>query len=168
MLLRPSSSLWAPFVGVLSQSLFTNDILVASPKEPVHKLRLSQLFEYLKEHSLVINVAKCQFGPSFIGFLGHQITLNSARPLPDKVKAVTTFKEPVNISFYVRFIQSADQIMLPPFSALLGIARGSNPLVQVDDMLNAFQEAKETLAETAMLTHPHMDAPMHCINNKCF
>ena len=69
-----------------------DDILVASPAEASHKLHLSQLFEHLRDLGLVISVAKCQFGPSSIDFLSHRITPNGATPLPDKVKAVTTFR----------------------------------------------------------------------------
>ena len=83
--------------GLESVVVYMNDNLVASPKEVVRKLHLRQLYDHLKEHGLVINVAKCQFGQSLIEFVSHQITLNSARPLPDKVKAVTTFKQPVAI-----------------------------------------------------------------------
>ena len=46
-----------------------DDILVASPGEASHKVHLSQLFECLRDHGLVINVAKCQFGLSSIDFL---------------------------------------------------------------------------------------------------
>ena len=63
------------------------------------------------------------------------------------------------INFYRCFIPSAGKIMLHPFSALLGKAKGLKPLVWTDDMLKGFHEAKVALAEAALLTHPHKGAP---------
>ena len=69
-------------------------ISVGSLEDAAHKLQLSQLFECLRDHGLVINMAKCHFGWSYIHFLGHRITPNGATPLPGNVKAVTTFRQP--------------------------------------------------------------------------
>ena len=149
--------------------VYMDDILVASPEEASHKLHLRQLFERLRDHGLVINVAKCQFGRSAIDFLGHRITPKGATPLPDKVKAVMTFRRPNTIkglqefvgmiNFYRRFIPAAAKIMSPLFSALSGKAKGLKPLVWTSDMLRAFQGAKEALADAALLTHPQKGAP---------
>ena len=146
--------------GLEAVFVYMDDILVASPEEASHKLHLSQLFERLREHGLVINLAKCQFGLSSIDFLGHRITPNGATPLPDKVKAVITFRRPSTIkgleefvgmiNFYRRFIPSAAKIMSPLFSALSGKIKGLKPLVWTGDMLKAFHEAKAALAEAAI------------------
>ena len=113
--------------------------LVTSSEDAVYKLHVRKLFERLREHRLVINMAKCQFDHSPINLLGHQIAPNCARLLPDKVKAVTNFKQPVTIkglqefvciiNFYRRFIPSAAQVMSPLFSALSGKTRDPKPLV---------------------------------------
>ena len=105
------------------------DILVASSDE---------LFERLRDHRLVINIAKCQFGFSSIDFLGHQITPMGAEPLPDKVKGIMAFRLPPTtkglqefagtINFYCHFIPSAAKLMSPLFSALSGKSKGFKPL----------------------------------------
>ena len=148
--------------------VYTDNILVASLEEAAHKLHIGQLFECFRKHSVVINVGKCQFGQSSIDFLSHQITPNGAAPLPDMVKVVTNFKQPVTIkglqefvgmiNFYYYFIPMAAQIISSTFFVLLGIARGPKHLVWTRDMLNAFQEAKAALAGAVMLTHPCGDA----------
>ena len=116
--------------GLEAVFVYMDDIVVASPEEASHKLHLSQLFEYLREHGLVINLAKCQFGLSSIDFLGHRITPNDATPVPDKIKAVIIFRRPSTIkgleefvgmiNFYRRFIPWAAKIVSPLFSALSG------------------------------------------------
>ena len=114
-------------------------------------------------------MAKCQFGWSPIDFLGHGITPNGATPLPDKVKAVTAFRQPNTIkglqefvgmiNFYHCFISSAAKIVSPLFSALSGNDKALKPLIWTDDMLKAFFGAKEALAEAVLFTHPYKGAP---------
>ena len=79
--------------GLEAVFVYMDDILVASPEEASHKLHLNQLFECRRDHGLVIDVAKCQFGWSPIDFFGHRVTPNGSTLLPDKVKAVTAFRQ---------------------------------------------------------------------------
>ena len=46
-------------------------------------------------YGLVIDVSKSQFGRDTIDFLGHHITHAGVMPLPNKVDAITQFKQPV-------------------------------------------------------------------------
>ena len=48
--------------GLGAVFVYMDDILVASREEASDKLNFSQLFEYVRDHGLVINVATCQFG----------------------------------------------------------------------------------------------------------
>ena len=83
--------------GLVSVFVYIDDILVTCLEQTAHKLHQGHLFECLREHGLVINVAKCQFGQSSINFLGHHITPNSTKPLPDMVNVVNSFKQPVTV-----------------------------------------------------------------------
>ena len=142
------------------------DILVASRDAAEHTVHLRQLFQRLQEHGLVINVAKSQFGRSKIDFLGHRITQHGAMPLPDKVEAITQFKQPVTVkglqefvgmvNFYHRFIPAASQLMSPFYAALVGKPKTS---VWSIAMEKAFQDTKAALAGAALLTHPRHNVP---------
>lgn len=108
--------------------VYINDILVASRTVKEHLIHLRQVFQCLEEHGLIINLGKCRFGCSTIDFLGHRITAHRISPLPDKVKAICQFQQPVSIkglqefvgmvNFYHRFIPAAAAIMQPLFAAL--------------------------------------------------
>ena len=74
--------------------IYLDDILVASIDIETHLQHLCLLFDQLSQHSLVINVTKCQFGCNEIDFLGHRITHNGILPLPDKVAPITNFPKP--------------------------------------------------------------------------
>ena len=156
--------------GLKTVFVYFNDILVSSPNQALRKLHLRQWFERLRDHGLVINVAKCQFGCPSIDFLGHHITQHGATALTDKVEAIAAFKQPATIkdlhrfvgmvNFYRRFIPSAARIMAPLFSALSAKASVPKLLVWTEDMLRAFQDAKAALIKSTMLAHPRKNAPI--------
>jgi hypothetical protein len=145
---------------------FLDDILIASRTREEHLHHLRLLFERLKKHGLVINLAKCQFGRSEISFLGHLITSHGSKPLPDKVEAIRNFARPETvkglqqfagmINFYHRFLPSAARIMQPLYGALAGKPKN---LVWSTTMLTAFENAKNALANATMLTFPRENAP---------
>ena len=156
--------------------MYIDDILVASRNVKEHKIHLRQLFKRLKDHDLVVNVAKCCFGLNKIDFLGHLITQHGITPLPSKVDAVRQFKQPSTVkglqefvgmvNFYHRFIQAAAKIIMPLFAALSGkpktLALSGKPktLVWSEDMIKSFQDTKSALARAAMLTHPRHNVPI--------
>ncbi|KAL1264200.1 hypothetical protein QQF64_004555 [Cirrhinus molitorella] len=149
--------------------VYLDDILVASASKSEHLTHLRTLFERLRQHGLIINTTKCQFGFSTIDFLGHRVTKDGAIPLPSKVEAVTQFPRPLTVksmqeflgmvNFYHRFIPRAAQLMQPLYEAL----KGKKPKHTVDwtvDKEKAFTDTKAALANAAMLAHPLPAAPI--------
>ena len=125
-----------------------------------HVLHLLTVFERLVSHGLVINVSKCQFGTLTIDYLGHHITRERAIPLPARVDAIRTFERQTTVkelqqfagmvSFYHRFVPNSPRIMRHIYAAL-----ASNPvnLEWSNDLEEAFNAAKEALAQATMLVH---------------
>ncbi|KAJ8400212.1 hypothetical protein AAFF_G00399060 [Aldrovandia affinis] len=74
--------------------VYLDDILVASDCKEQHLSHLWILFDCLSQHSLIMNLAKCQFGLLSINFLGHHITKDGAVTLPSKVAAMWDFPRP--------------------------------------------------------------------------
>ena len=146
--------------------VYIDDILIASRSKSEHRAHLRQVLERLQQHGLVINVAKCQFGKTEIDFLGHHITKDGATPLPTKVAAISEFTRPSTVkglqefigmvNFYHRFVPAAANIMHPLYQALVGKPK---ELLWSEEMISAFNQAKEALAKATMLTHPQADAP---------
>ena len=116
----------------------------------------------------MINEKKCQFGAKEIDFLGHRITSQGAIPKPDKVEAIQNFPQPTTIkglqefagmvNFYHRFIPSAAKVMQPLYQAVAGKSKQKN-LTWSEDMIRAFTDTKEALANATMLVHPRFNAP---------
>lgn len=64
---------------------FLDYILLASPDETSHLQCLRQLFQCLAEYGMLINTNKCEFGNAYITFLGHEVSVEGIKPLPEKV-----------------------------------------------------------------------------------
>ena len=110
--------------------------------------------------------AKCQFGLDTLDFLGHRITCTGIMPLPEKVDAITRFKQPITIkglqefvgmvNFYRRFLPGAAQLMILLFEALTGKPK---KLVWNDAMVKDFEDTKKAMAGATLLTYPRQNAP---------
>ena len=146
---------------------YIDDVLVASKDRETHKQHLRVLFQKFQEHGLVVNVAKCQFGQDTLDFLGHRITSHGIQPLPDKVEAIMQLERPQTVkglqefvgmvNFYRRFLPAAAEIMSSLFEALKGKPK---TIHWNETMTQAFHETKRALAEAALLTYPHPNAPI--------
>ncbi|GFR14806.1 gag-pol polyprotein [Trichonephila clavata] len=97
--LRNASQTFQRFMNTVLSGLdflfcYLNDILIASADEETHKKHLRILFYRLDECGLCINPPKCLFGASQISFLGHKITSNGLKPVPEKVEVIRNVPEP--------------------------------------------------------------------------
>lgn len=96
---------------------YIDDILIASSSKEEHEQHLRIVFERLREYGLTINWSKCVFGQKEITFLGHLVTPEGIKPLPEKIQTILDFPKPtvahelrrfISIcNFYRRFIPSA-------------------------------------------------------------
>ena len=77
--------------------VYIDDVLVASASAEQHEHDLRQLFSALRRFLLVLNASKCEFGVREIEFLGHRVSAQGIRPLPDKIKAVRHFERPRSV-----------------------------------------------------------------------
>jgi len=149
---------------------YIDDILVASRDEEEHKMHLRTIFNRLCQQGIKLNVEKCAFGQKRITFLGHEVSADGTRPLPDKVEAIRNFKPPQmakqlrqflgTINFYRRFVPEAarDQAILN--EALKGPKKGNTPIEWTTELDLAFNHCKEKLAQATLLAHPILDAPL--------
>ena len=96
---------------------YIDDICVASVTIEQHRRNLAEVFRRLRENHLAINLCKCEFGKSEIKFLGHLVSADGIRPLPEKVTAICEFLNPkiaqelkrfiAIVNFYRKFLPNA-------------------------------------------------------------
>ena len=154
MFQRLMDSVTSQLTGVF---VYLDDMLVASPTAQQHERDLRNLFTSLARFGLVLNVNKCVFGVSELQFLGHTVSQQGIKPLPDKVLAVKNFERPQSVralqrflgmvNFYRRFLPGVTAVMRPLTDVLAGAPK---QLVWQDDMTTSFQQTKERLAEATL------------------
>ena len=145
--------------------VYIDDILVASKDEESHQNKLRELFSCLRDNGLAVNADKCVFGVPSLTFLGHQVDSEGVRPLPKRVAAVRDFPAPKDksslqeflglINYYHRFIPHAAHVLQPLNAAL---RKSAGPFSWTPQLDVAFIQAKEALANAALLVHPQPDA----------
>ncbi|GFU88559.1 hypothetical protein TNCV_4442361 [Trichonephila clavipes] len=137
-----------------------------------HRSHLRTIFQRLSSYGLKLNISKCVFGVTELVFLGHLITPDGIKPLPDKVQAVLDYKQPETVgslrkflgllNFYRRFLPKAaeQQYILSEFLKGSKGKKDSKPLNWSSEAITAFQRCKQALADAALLAHPSPSAPL--------
>ena len=67
---------------------YLDNILIHSPDVPTHLIHMRQLFQRLREADLKLNREKCNFFKSHIHYLGHLISGEGIKPLPEKLESI--------------------------------------------------------------------------------
>ncbi|GFU04529.1 hypothetical protein TNCV_1515831 [Trichonephila clavipes] len=112
-----------------------------------HRSHLRTIFQRLSSYGLKLNIFKCVFGVTELIFLGHLITPDGIKPLPDKVQAVLDYKQPETVgslrkflgllNFYRRFLPKAaeQQYLLSEFLKGSKGKKDSKPLNALSKLL---------------------------------
>ncbi|GFW43654.1 hypothetical protein TNCV_4770031 [Trichonephila clavipes] len=152
--------------------VYLDDILCYSENAEEHRSHLRTIFQRLSSYGLKLNISKCVFGVTELIFLGHLITPDGIKPLPDKVQAVLDYKQPETVgslrkflgllNFYRRFLPKAaeQQYLLSKFLKGSKGKKDSKPLNWSAEAITAFQRCKQALADAALLAHPSPSAPL--------
>ncbi len=118
------------FAGLDFVFWYLDDIVVASISKEQHLIHLQLVLDRLREHGLVLNAEKCEFGQEAVEFLGHKVTCRGAEPLKKHLAAITKFRPPSTvkelqaflglINFYCRFLPGIAKTLLPLTELLKG------------------------------------------------
>ncbi|GFV19609.1 hypothetical protein TNCV_478351 [Trichonephila clavipes] len=128
--------------------VYLDDILCYSENAEEHRSHLRTIFQRLSSYGLKLNISTCVFGVTELIFLGHLITPDDIKPLPDKVQAVLDYKQPETVGSLRKFL------------GLLNFYRRFLPKAAEQQVLTAFQRCKQALADAALLAHPSPSAPL--------
>ena len=76
---------------------YLDDILMYSTSWEEHLQHLETVFRHLKAANMNIKPSKCQFFKQYSHYLGHLISEQGIKPLPDKIMVSTNLAEPRNV-----------------------------------------------------------------------
>lgn len=174
--LRNAAQTWQRFIDSVLRGLtfcfaYLDDVLVYSASREQHYQHLRAVFERLGKYGVVLNVAKCIFGQPEVDFLGHRISSAGSLPLTEKVDAILQLPKPSTVkelrrylgmlNFYRRHLPRTAEQQAPLNEALTGPNIKSNsPVAWTEAMNAAFEATKNSLAKSALLAHPKLDAPL--------
>uniref|UniRef100_H3C3V9 ribonuclease H n=1 Tax=Tetraodon nigroviridis TaxID=99883 RepID=H3C3V9_TETNG len=80
--------------GVRNCEVYLDDIVAYSKTWTEHLVTLREIFDRLRQVSLTLNLAKCEFGCATVSYLGKQVGQGQVRALADKVQAILDFPVP--------------------------------------------------------------------------
>ena len=102
---------------------YLNDILIYSPDVATHLKHLEQIFERLCEVDLKLKMEKCSFLKKHIQYLGHIVSGEGIRPVPEKLHSIQNMPRPYTstevkqflglIGYYRKFIPRYADIARP-------------------------------------------------------
>ena len=152
--------------------VYIDDILIFSPSQEEHLQHIREVLRRLQENGLILHPGKCIFGQTNIEFLGHTISSDGVTPLPAKVEAIRRFPTPTTIkalqefigmiTYYHRFLPNIAKILAPLHNALKGKPKKLSWPPEADA---AFKQAKDALADAAMLTYPAPNAQLQLVTD---
>ena len=149
--------------------VYLDDILVASSSAQQHAEDLKLVLARLRAAGLTVNRKKCILGQEEVKFLGHLVSAAGIVPLPSKVKAIDAMPRPRTkedlqrflgcLNFYHRFIPALAEILAPLHTLTASVSTQKSLLVWSSKQLDAFSEAKSSLAAAICLHHPDPSQP---------
>ena len=69
-----------------------------------HVSRLEAVFSRLQQHGLKLKASKCDFFKDSVKYLGHIVSAKGVETDPDKLEAVKSWPEPVNVKTLRSFL----------------------------------------------------------------
>lgn len=141
--------------------VYIDNILIFSRSQAEH---VSEVLQWLCEHSLYLKAEKCSFHQSSIHFLGYNVNEQGVKMDEGKVSAVTFWPTPTTVkelqrflgfaNFYRRFIQNYSLLTSPLTSLLKGKPKSLAWNPEAD---KALQTLKTAFTTAPLLCHPYPD-----------
>lgn len=151
--------------GVKNCEAYLDDIVVYSSTWAEHMCTLQEVFRRLREASLTVNLAKCEFGKAMVTYLGKHVGQGQVRPLAAKVQAILDFPVPESrrqlrrflgmCGYYRGFCKNFASVVCP----LTSLTSPSKSFVWTDACQESFDAAKALLCSAPVLTAPDFSRP---------
>lgn len=152
-----------PFVAV-----YIDDILIASIDPEEHKRHLTIVLQRLHDNNLQLKLSKCHTFVDSVTFLGHHISANGIKPLDSRLKVITDFPKPDNITqlrsfvgmvnFCRRFVPNMSNLVAPLTE--LSVGKKRDKIVWTKATNEAYERIKGSLVDIVSLAFPNNELPL--------
>ena len=140
--------------------VFLDDIIVISSTFEQHLERLNAVFNRLKAANLKLKPSKCRLFQIKVKFLGSVVSADGIEPDPDKLKAISDWPVPANLtelrafvglaSYYRRHVEGFSDIAKP----LSELTKKNQPFIWGSEQQKAFEMLKYRLTHYPVLAPP--------------
>ena len=150
--------------------VFIDDILIYFKSAQEHEQHLRVVLEKLRTNKLYAKFSKCEFWLEKVTVLGHILTADGVTVDPEKVKVVSNWRQPTNVSeirsflglagYYRRFIEGFSKIARP----MTELLKKEKKFIWTETYERSFQELERRLTTAPVLTLPdiHQDFVIYC------
>jgi transposase InsO family protein len=149
--------------------VYLDNILIYSQNEADHLRHVEQVLAVLKTEELRCSGHKCLFGLKEIQYVGHLVSRNHIRPMPDKLKAVEEWPCPSNVhdvrsflglcGYYRRYVKNFANIATPLHELTAGNVTKRQSVLWLPLHKAAFLKLKEVLVSAPVLLTPDQTKP---------
>lgn len=151
--------------------VYLDDILIFSRSVEEHVQHLRAVLQVLRENKFYGKMSKCEFGKERIDFVGHIVGVNGVEVEEDKIKALSDFTVPKNVTelrsflglanFYRKFVKDFSKIAAPLFD----LTRANTSFVWQDQHQVSFESLKKALSSTPVLRLPDPNLPFTVVTD---
>ena len=145
--------------------VYIDDIIVFSANFEQHLERLQQIFDRIRKANLSLKPRKCSFLRTETKFLGHIISSDGIKPLPEKISTIKNYPRPQDkkeilsflglVGYYRKFIKDFSKIAGP----LHDLARRNATFIWTTSHETAFCTLRNALINPPVLAYPDYDKP---------
>jgi transposase InsO family protein len=156
------------YIDVFVQ-VYLDDILIYSDTEDDHAHHIDLVLSLLQTEELRCSGHKCSFGLEEIQYVGHLVSQNGIRPMPEKLKAVESWPCPSNVhdvrsflglcGFYRRYVKNFAKIASPLHDLTGGNVTKRQIIKWFPLHEKAFLELKAALVTAPVLLMPDSSKP---------
>ena len=144
---------------------YLDDILIYSPDVETHLKHLELIFQRLHEVDLKLKMEKCSFLKKHIQYLGHIISGDGIKPVPEKLSVIQQMPHPYTskevkqflglVGYYRKYIPQYADIARP----LNALTRKDTAFEWADICQRSFDLLKAMVSEEPILVYPDPSKP---------
>ena len=149
--------------GIPNCVVYLDDVVIFADTWEEHLEILEAILKALNNANLVLNLKKCEFGKTFITYLGHKVGLGNLQPKDGNIEAIRNFPIPKNkkqamrfigmVSYFRRFVPNFSHISAP----ITNLFKKGNNFDFNEECVHAFNKLKAIMIHKPILRMPDFD-----------
>ena len=148
---------------------YLDDVLIHSPDIETHLQHVRIFFQRLREADLKLKDSKCNYFKTHVQYLGHLVSGQGIRPLPEKLDSIKKMPAPITpkeikqflglVGYYRKFIPRFADIARP----MTNLTKQDIPFEWTIQCQAAFEMLKEAIITSPILKYPDPNKGYTCL-----